>query len=77
MELPQTCLRHCESRLHCFRENFSLGGCTSPGSYNIFIYCTAVIMIREYFTVGGCLGVRMSNAICSGVVTPLGLELAP
>ena len=58
----------------CFREYFSLGGCTGPGIYNIFIYCTTVIVIREYFTLGGCLGVRMSNAICGGVVTTLGLE---
>ena len=33
-------------------------------------------MIREYFTLGGCFGVNMSNAICVGVVTPLSMELA-
>ena len=60
----------------CFREYFYLGGCTGPGSYNIFIYCTAVIVIREYFTLGGCISVGMSNAVCGGVVTPLSLELA-
>ena len=60
----------------CFREYFSLGGCTGLGSYNIFVYCTAVIVIREYVTLWGCIGVRMSNAICGGIVTPLSLELA-
>ena len=59
-----------------FREYFSLRGCTGPESYNIFVYCTTVIVIREYFTLGECISVGMSNAICGGVVTPLSLELA-
>ena len=40
------------------------------GSYNIFGYCTV------YFTLGGCIGLGMSNNIGGGVVTPLSLELA-
>ena len=60
----------------CFREYFSLEGCGGPEGYNIFSYCTAVIVVRVYFTLGEFLGVRMSNAICVGVVTPLSLELA-
>ena len=42
-----------------------------------FIYCTGVIVIREYFTLGGCIGVGMSNAICGGVVTPFELGIGP
>ena len=59
----------------CFREYFSLGRCSGPGRYNIFGYCTAAIVIRVYFTLGGCLHVGMSNTICGGVVTSLSLEL--
>ena len=59
----------------CFREYFSLGGCISLERYNIFGYCTTVIIERFYFTLGGCLDVRMSNAICGGVVTPLSFKL--
>ena len=82
MELPQICLHHCESHLcwnwylSLFQRIFLFGRITGPGSYNIFIYCTAVIVIRESFTLGGCLGVGMSNVIGGGVVTPLSLELA-
>ena len=35
-----------------------------------------VIVIRDYFSLGGCISVKMSSAICSGVVTLLSLELA-
>ena len=59
-----------------FQRLFFFGRMYCPGSYNIFVYFTAVIVIREYFTLGGCLGVGMSNAICGGVVTPLSLKLA-
>ena len=54
----------------CFREYFSLGGCTGLVSYEMFSYC------RVYFTLGGCMYVIISNVICGGVVTPLSLELA-
>ena len=60
----------------CFREYFSLGGCIGLRRYNIFGYCTAVIVVRFYFILGWCVDVRMSNAICGGVVIPLSLELA-
>ena len=58
----------------CFGEYFSLGGCGGPGSYNIFIYYTAVIVIRESFTLGGCLDVGMSNAICGCHSFELGID---
>ena len=54
----------------CFREYFSLGECAGLIRYNIFSYCSI------YYTLGGCMDVGMSNAICGDVVTPLSLELA-
>ena len=54
----------------CFREYFSLRGRIGLGRYDIFGYCSV------YFTLGGCVDVEMSDAICGGVVTPLSLELA-
>ena len=58
-----------------FREYFSLGGCGGPVSYKIFVCCTAVIVIQDYFHLGGCLVIRISNVICGDVVTHLSLEL--
>ena len=54
----------------CFREYFSLEECAGVMRYNIFGYS------RVYFTLGGCMDVRMSNVICGGISTPLSLELA-
>ena len=59
----------------CLREYFSLGGCVSLESYNIFYnifgYCTV------YFTSGGCIGLGMSNVFGGGVVTPFELGIGP
>ena len=76
----QVCLHHCESRPHWIWYQslslriFSLGGCVSLGSYNIFYNIFGYCIV--YFTLGGCFVLEMSNAFGGGVVTPLSLELA-
>ena len=57
-----------------------------PVSENIFLWedvlvlevtIFSLIVIREYFTLGGCIGVGMSNAICGSVLTPFKLGIGP
>ena len=55
VKLAQTCLHHCESRFHwnwylsLFQRIFLFGRMYWSWNCNIFIYCTTIIVIREYF----------------------------
>ena len=82
MWLPQICLYCCESHPHwslylsLSQRIFLFGRVYQSWKANlkyIFICC---VVVREYFSLGGCIDPSMSNAIFGGAVTPVSLKLA-